>query len=56
MCVVEVACETEERDYGGELVQDEERSYVCDGRVAESVGVFVQEAREAAVETLDSRL
>lgn len=43
MRVVEVAREAEEGDYGGEFVEDEERGYVCDGRVAEGIRVFVQE-------------
>lgn len=56
MRVMEVACEAEEGDYGSEFVEDKERGYVCDGRVAEGVCVFVQELGEAPVETVNSRL
>jgi len=43
MCVVEVAGETEQRDDGRELVEDEERRYVRDRGIAERIGVLVQE-------------
>lgn len=44
MCVVEVASETEQRDDGRELVEEEERRYVRDGRISERIGVLVQES------------
>ena len=56
MRVVEVACETEERDYGGEFVQEEEGGDVGEWSVGERIGVFVEEAGEAAVEALDAGL
>lgn len=56
MRVVEVACEAEEGNYGGKFVEDEEGGYVCDGRVAECIRVFVQELGEASVEAVNSRL
>lgn len=45
--VVENSGEAEERDYGGEFVQDEEGGYVGDGRGAEGLKVAGEEVWEA---------
>jgi hypothetical protein len=51
---MEVACETEQGNYGCEFVQDEKRGYVCDWCVGERRGIFVQKFGKAAVEALNS--
>lgn len=52
--VVENPGEAEERDYGGEFVQDEEGGYVGDGSGAEGLEVAGEEVWEARFEAGDS--
>lgn len=46
--------EPEERDYGGEFVEDEEGGYVGEGRGAEGLEVAVEETGEAGFEAGDA--
>jgi hypothetical protein len=53
---VESCCESEERDYGCDFVQQEESGDVRDGRGAQGDGVAAEESWEAGLEAGDARL